>query len=520
MNIKLHVIGTGYVGLVSGVMMSYLGHDVTCLDSDISKIDQLKKNILPIYEPKLAEYLPPLVKSGKLRFTASYSDELQNSQAVFITVGTPSLPSGKADLQYIFTAIDNLCPWIKDDCLIIIKSTVPPTTCNQIIDYLNNKNFKFSVASNPEFLREGTAIEDFLNPDRILIGTNNKQAEDLLKEIYRPLITKNIPMISTDLVTAELTKYVSNAFLATKIAFINEMANLCEKMGANTKDLSCGVGLDKRIGKEFLNVGPGFGGSCFPKDMLALGQIAKHYQCNFQIVNSVINSNYQRPYDMVDKIHHIIGNDLHIVNSGEFGARSDGAMPISNRRATRDNVPNFSSIDYNRPLAKLAYAEEFEGDAERRTAAYSSVREDSSTASTYKLPAEVEFCKRSNKVISVLGLTFKAGTDDVRESPAIKIVKILVDKGANIRAFDPVGMNNAKKEVKNVFFADSALSACKNSDIIIVATEWSEFKDLDWSLIRHQVKSPIILDLRHILDGDMLKALGFKYYLIGIKDAV
>ncbi|MDN3031325.1 MAG: UDP-glucose/GDP-mannose dehydrogenase family protein [Candidatus Tisiphia sp.] len=436
MNIKLHVIGTGYVGLVSGVMMSYLGHDVTCLDSDISKIDQLKKNILPIYEPKLAEYLPPLVKSGKLRFTASYSAELQNSQAVFITVGTPSLPSGKADLQYIFTAIDNLCPWIKDDCLIIIKSTVPPTTCNQIIDYLNNKNFKFSVASNPEFLREGTAIEDFLNPDRILIGTNNKQAEDLLKEIYRPLITKNIPMVSTDLVTAELTKYVSNAFLATKIAFINEMANLCEKMGANTKDLSCGVGLDKRIGKEFLNVGPGFGGSCFPKDMLALGQIAKHYQCNFQIVNSVINSNYQRPYDMVDKIHDIIGNDLH------------------------------------------------------------------------------------NRVISVLGLTFKAGTDDVRESPAIKIVKILVDKGANIRVFDLVGMNNAKKEVKNVFFADSALSACKNSDIIIVATEWSEFKDLDWSLIRHQVKSPIILDLRHILDGDMLKALGFKYYLIGIKDAV
>ncbi len=436
MNIKLHVIGTGYVGLVSGVMMSYLGHDVTCLDSDISKIDQLKKNILPIYEPKLAEYLPPLVKSGKLRFTASYSAELQNSQAVFITVGTPSLPSGKADLQYIFAAIDNLCPWIKDDCLIIIKSTVPPTTCNQIIDYLNNKNFKFSVASNPEFLREGTAIEDFLNPDRILIGTNNKQAEDLLKEIYRPLITKNIPMVSTDLVTAELTKYVSNAFLATKIAFINEMANLCEKMGANTKDLSCGVGLDKRIGKEFLNVGPGFGGSCFPKDMLALGQIAKHYQCNFQIVNSVINSNYQRPYDMVDKIHDIIGNNLH------------------------------------------------------------------------------------NKVISILGLTFKAGTDDVRESPAIKIVKILVDKGANIRVFDPVGMNNAKKEVKNVFFADSALSACKNSDIIIVATEWSEFKDLDWSLIRHQVKSPIILDLRHILDGDMLKALGFKYYLIGIKDAV
>ncbi len=436
MNIKLHVIGTGYVGLVSGVMMSYLGHDVTCLDTDISKINQLKKNILPIYEPKLAEYLPPLVKSGKLQFTASYSAELQNTQAVFITVGTPSLPSGEADLQYVFTAIDNLCAWIRDDCLIVIKSTVPPTTCNQIIDYLNNKNFTFSVASNPEFLREGSAVDDFLNPDRILIGSSNKQAEDLLKEIYRPLTTKNIPLISTDLVTSELTKYVSNAFLATKISFINEMANLCEKIGANTKDLSCAVGLDKRIGKEFLSVGPGFGGSCFPKDMLALVQIAEHYQCNFQIVNSVINSNYQRPYNIVDKIHYIIGNDL------------------------RD------------------------------------------------------------KIISVLGLTFKAGTDDIRNSPAIKIIEILVDKGANIRAFDPVGMNNAKKEIKNIFFVDSALSACQNSDIIIVATEWLEFRDSDWSLIYNQVKSPIILDLRHILDGNMLKALGFKYYLIGTKDAV
>ncbi|MDR0296537.1 MAG: UDP-glucose/GDP-mannose dehydrogenase family protein [Rickettsia sp.] len=436
MNIKLHVIGTGYVGLVSGIMMSYLGHDVTCLDTDICKINQLKKNILPIYEPKLAEYLPALVKSGKLRFTSSYLAELQNSQAVFITVGTPPLPSGEADLKYIFTAIDNLCEWIKDDCLIVIKSTVPPTTCKQIIDYLSNKNLKFSVASNPEFLREGSAVDDFLNPDRILIGTNNKQAEDLLKDIYRPLTTKNIPLVTTDLVTAELTKYASNAFLATKIAFINEMANLCEKIGANTKELSCAVGLDKRIGKEFLNVGPGFGGSCFPKDLLALSQIAKHYQCNFQIVNSVINSNYQRPYDMVDKVHYIIGNDLH------------------------------------------------------------------------------------NKIISVLGLTFKTGTDDIRNSPAVKIIEILVDKGANIRVFDQAGMNNAKKELKNVFFADSALSACKNSDIIIVATEWSEFKDLDWSLIHRQVKSPIIIDLRHILNGSLLQGLGFKYYCIGSPDEV
>ncbi|WP_410520752.1 UDP-glucose dehydrogenase family protein [Candidatus Tisiphia endosymbiont of Dioctria rufipes] len=428
---RLHFIGTGYVGLVSGIMMSYLGHDVTCLDTDISKIDQLKKNILPIYEPKLAKYLPPLVKSSKLQFTASYSAELRNSQAVFITVGTPPLPSGEADLQYIFIAIDNLCEWINDDCLIVIKSTVPPTTCNQIIDYLKKRNLKFPIASNPEFLREGTAVDDFLNPDRILIGTNNKHVEDLLKKIYLPLTTKNISLICTDLVTAELTKYASNAFLATKTAFINEMANLCEKTGANIKELSIAMGLDKRIGKESLNTGPGFGGSCFPKDLLALSQIAEHYQCNLQIVNAVISSNDQRVYDMADRIHYIINDNL------------------------------------------------------------------------------------TNKNITVLGLTYKAGTDDIRSSPIIKIIKILVDKGANIKAFDPIGMDNAKKELKNIFFTDSALSACQNSDIIVVATEWSEFKDLDWSLIRRQVKSPIIIDFRHILDGNRLKALGFKYYLIG-----
>ncbi len=434
MSIRLHFIGTGYVGLVSGVMMSYLGHNVTCLDTNILKIEQLKKNILPIYEPKLAKYLTPLIKSKKLKFTASYGVELKSSQAIFITVGTPSLASGEADLQYIFTVLDNLYKWIRDDCLIVIKSTVPPTTCNKIIDYLDKQNVKFPVASNPEFLREGTAVHDFLNPDRILIGTNNKYAEDLLKEIYRPLTIKNIPIICTDLVTAELTKYASNAFLATKIAFINEMANLCERTGANIQELSIAMGFDTRIGKEFLNAGPGFGGSCFPKDLLALSQTAKHYQCNFQLVNSVITSNDRRPYDMVDKIHHLLGDNL------------------------------------------------------------------------------------LNKNIAVLGITFKANTDDIRSSPAIKIIKILLDKGANIKVFDPIGMNNAKKKLENVFFADFALSACQNSDIILVTTEWLEFKYLDWWLIRQQVKSPIIIDFRNILDGNMLKSLGFKYYLIGISN--
>lgn len=346
-------IGTGYVGLVSGVMLSYLGHNVICLDNDNSKITKLKSGILPIYEPELDKYLLESVQSGKLKFTDKYNQELQNSDAVFITVGTPPLPSGEADLSYIFSAIDNLCPWIKSDCLIVIKSTVPPTTCNQVINYLKEKNYNFPIASNPEFLREGSAINDFLNPDRILIGINSKFTEDLLREIYQPLTNKNISLIITDLVTSELSKYASNSFLATKIAFINEMANLCEKIGANVKDLSSAMGLDKRIGKEFLSPGPGFGGSCFPKDLLALKQIAKNYQVDCKIVNSVIESNSQRSYDIVERIFHIMKNN---------------------------------SID--------------------------------------------------TQTLSILGLTFKAGTDDIRFSPAIEIIKILLDKGISISTYD------------------------------------------------------------------------------------
>ncbi|XVN42644.1 MAG: UDP-glucose/GDP-mannose dehydrogenase family protein [Candidatus Rickettsia vulgarisii] len=431
-------IGAGYVGLVSGVMLSYLGHNVTCLDNDEAKIAKLKDGVLPIYEPELDKYLSTSVQSGKLKFTDTYNQELQNADAVFITVGTPPLPSGGANLSYIFSALDNLCKWLKNDCLIVIKSTVPPTTCNQVINYLKEKNYNFPVASNPEFLREGSAVYDFLNPDRILIGTNNKFAEDSLREIYQPLTSKNFNLVATDLVTSELSKYASNSFLTTKIAFINEMANLCEKTGANIKDLSFAMGLDKRIGKEFLNAGPGFGGSCFPKDLLALNQIAKNYQLDCKIVNSVIESNNQRPYDIVERIFHIIKNN-------------------------------------------------------------------------------------SPKTLSFLGLTYKANTDDIRFSPAIGIIKILLDKGISINAYDPMGNNHTKKYLedlnyKNINFADSAIMTCQNSSVIIIATEWQEFKDLDWEIISKQDKLPIIIDLRNILNPTKMKNLGFKYYCIGMAD--
>jgi len=427
---NLTFIGTGYVGLVSGVMMSHIGHNVTCLDTDTFKITQLKEGILPIYEPTLDQYLLTNLQEKRLKFVDHYDGDLHHADAIFITLGTPSLPSGEADLRYIFAAIDNVCKFVNKDCILVIKSTVPPGTANQLLNYLSNKNLRFNIASNPEFLREGCAVNDFLNPDRIVIGTNNEKATNILREIYKPIISNNIPLVSCDLVTSELIKYASNAFLATKIAFINEMANLCEKINANVEQLSFGIGLDHRIGAEFLKAGPGFGGSCFPKDILALSMIAKNHQSDCKLVDAVISANKQRPQYLVDRIANILG----IVQG---------------------------------------------------------------------------------KAIAVLGLTFKAGTDDVRSSPAIEIIKLLQAKGANVIAFDPVGMNNSAKDLKNIKYADSISEACKDADAIVITTEWMEFKTLDFTNIVAPLKLPIIIDLRNILDSNKLKQKGFKYYSIG-----
>lgn len=428
-------IGSGYVGLVSGVMMSYLGHNVICLDNDEDKILKLSKQILPIYESKLDEYFKQALASSRLKFTNIYNNELKNTEVVFVTVGTPSKESGEADLQYVYEAIDKISPHINKNCLIVIKSTVPPNSCNDIIDYLKSKDFLFNVASNPEFLREGNAVEDFLYPDRIVIGVNNKESEEILQKIYTPLTDKGTNLVVTDLVTAELIKYASNSFLATKIAFINEIANLCEKIGGNIKDLSKGMGLDKRIGKTFLNAGPGFGGSCFPKDILALNSIMGRHNIDCKILEAVITSNKERPNIMVDRISTLLDGDL------------------------------------------------------------------------------------KGKNIAVLGLTYKAGTDDVRTSPAIKIIKILLEKGAYIKAFDPMGIENTKKtfQNENLFYLDSAIKACDSSDIIVITTEWSEFQELDWQKIYDVVKSSIIIDLRNILEAEKLKKIGFKYYAVGSK---
>jgi len=428
-------IGSGYVGLVSGIIMSYLGHNVTCLDNNEVKISKLNKQILPIYELSLDEYLQKALLAGRLKFTNIYNNELQNSRAIFITVGTPSKESGEADLKYVYDAIDKVSEYINKDCLIVLKSTVPPGSCSNIIAYLKSKGFLFNVASNPEFLREGSAVKDFLYPDRIVVGVNNKESEEILRKIYAPLIEQGAKFVVTDLVTSELIKYASNSFLATKIAFINEMADLCERIGGNIKDLSKGIGLDQRIGQNFLNAGPGFGGSCFPKDILALNSLIKSYDIDCKILEAVITSNKERPKSMVDKISTLLDGDL------------------------------------------------------------------------------------KDKHIAILGLTYKAGTDDIRASPAIEIIKILLNKGAYIKAFDPIGCENAKRnfENKNLLYLDSAVEACRLADAIVIATEWLEFQELDWQKIYNLVKSPIIIDLRNILDSEVVKRIGFRYYGIGSK---
>lgn len=428
-------IGSGYVGLVAGVMMSYLGHNVTCLDNDEAKISKLNKKILPIYEAKLDKYFTQSLEHDRLKFASFYNDKLKNTEAVFITVGTPSKELGEADLSYVYEAIDKISEYINKDCLIVIKSTVPPNSCNNIIDYLKEKGFSFNIASNPEFLREGNAVEDFLYPDRIVIGVNNTDSENILRKIYMPLTDNGAELVVTDSVTAELIKYGSNSFLATKIAFINEMANLCEKIGANIKDLSHGIGLDKRIGTAFLNAGPGFGGSCFPKDILALNSLIKTHHIDSKILEAVIRSNKERPSLMVDKITALLDKDL------------------------------------------------------------------------------------KGKNITVLGLTYKAGTDDVRASPAIEIIKNLLDKGAYLKAFDPMGLEHSQKtfQNENLLYLDSIIKTCDSSDAIIITTEWSEFQELDWQKIYSLVKSPIIIDLRNILKADEMKSIGFRYYTVGSK---
>ncbi len=430
---KISFVGTGYVGLVSGVMMSHIGHNVVCIDIDESKINELKMGNSPIFEPGLAEYITKYGDSDRLKFVYGYDDSIVDFDCLFITVGTPPKDNGEADLSGVYSSIESAAKYINSGCVIVMKSTVPPGTCTLVEEFLRSKGLSNSVVSNPEFLREGVAIKDFLEPDRIVIGANNEEALLVMNEVYKPLTDKGVALVETDLNTSELIKYASNTFLANKIAFINEMADLCEVIGADISKLSKAVGMDKRIGSAFLNAGPGFGGSCFPKDILALQQLSKRVDSEFLILDAVIKANANRPGAMIKKISHAVGGEI------------------------------------------------------------------------------------SGKKIAVLGLTYKAGTDDLRSSPAIELINSLREKDAEIVAYDPEGMKNAGKYFDNLDCAENMYAAIEGSDAIVIITEWSEFKDIDLERAKNLVKSPLIVDLRNIIDVEYAEKNGFKHYSVGRK---
>ena len=430
---KLCMIGTGYVGLVSGVCFADLGNDVICVDKDLKKIDLLTKGNIPIYEPGLTELVSKNFKNKRLKFSNNLKKSIKDSDIIFICVGTPTKKGGSsADLSQIFSAAKEISLSINKFKIIVTKSTVPVTTGDLIEKILlkrNNKN-KFAVISNPEFLREGEAIRDFTYPDRIVVGSNDKKSNRLMNNLYAPLISKGAHFISTSRKAAELIKYASNAFLATKITFINEIANLCEKTGINIEDISIGMGLDKRIGGRFLRAGPAYGGSCFPKDTKAIISTAAKFKTDLSVIKSVIKSNQNRSNLLLGRVYKILKNKIR------------------------------------------------------------------------------------NKKITFLGVTFKANTDDMRDSSSLSMVPALVKKGAKIRYFDPTGFKKEFSKIKNVSYINNIKDSVKDTDLVIIHTEWNDFKSINFkNLVRG--KKFIIYDMRNIYSPMKIKNQGFKYYSIG-----
>jgi UDPglucose 6-dehydrogenase len=427
------MIGSGYVGLVSGVCFSDLGNDVICVDKDQDKINNLQKGIIPIYEPGLEELVLKNYKNKKLKFSTDLDSSIKKSDIVFICVGTPTKKNGiGADLSQIYSVSKEISKSINRFKIIITKSTVPVTTGDEIEKILLqkvNKN-KFSVISNPEFLREGEAIRDFIYPDRVVVGANDKKSANILKNLYSPLISKGAKFISTDRRAAELIKYASNAFLATKITFINEIANLCEKTGIDVEDISIGIGLDKRIGSRFLRAGPAYGGSCFPKDTKAIVTTANKFKTDLSVIKSVIKSNTLRSKLLLKKVNEILVNKI------------------------------------------------------------------------------------KNKNICFLGVTFKANTDDMRDSSSLEMIPFLSKKGAKIKYYDPTGLKKEFNKFKNVSFSNSIQGAVKDADLVILHTEWNDFKSINFKILNPS-KNLKIYDMRNIYSPSKIKSQGFKYFGIG-----
>ncbi len=424
------MIGTGYVGLVTGACLADLGHTVLCVDRDSEKIEALSAGRVPIYEEGLEALVRKNLESGDLRFTTDVQETVSKSKFVFITVDTPPDEVGRADMTHVEQVARSIAGSINDYKVIINKSTVPigsTKMVQRIIEESMEEHCEYDVVSNPEFLREGNAVSDFLNPSRIVIGSDSQKAVILLTELYRGL---DAPLLVTDPVSAEMIKYASNAFLATKVTYINAIANLCEAVGADVREVAIGMGYDERIGFEFLKPGPGFGGSCFPKDCRALLAISRDHGYDFDLLDGVLEVNREQHERMVTKVDRMAGG-------------------------------------------------------------------------------------LKGKKVGVLGLAFKANTDDVRESPAVKVTRMLLERGAQVTAFDPRAMDNARRELSGAGFAESAYEVARGADILVLLTEWDEFKWLDYERVLELMARPLIVDARNCLDPGVLRKLGFTYEGIG-----
>jgi UDPglucose 6-dehydrogenase len=431
---RIAMIGTGYVGLVSAACFADFGHRVTCVDKDGDKIAALQRGKIPIFEPELDTLVASSVDAGRLDFTTELAECVSEADAVFIAVGTPSRRGdGYADLTYVYSAAREIAACVKGFTVIVTKSTVPVGTGDEVEECIRqaNPSADVEVASNPEFLREGAAIRDFKHPDRIIVGTIDERAKRVIGDIYRPLYLNRAPIMFTERRTAELIKYAANAFLATKITFINEIADLAEKVGADVNDVARGIGLDNRIGSKFLHAGPGFGGSCFPKDTRALVKTAVDHGVNLSIVESVLSANDGRKHSMAQRVATALGGQLR------------------------------------------------------------------------------------GKSIGVLGLTFKPDTDDMREAPSIPLIKGLQELGAIVKAFDPAGMDHARRELPDVDYCGDAYACASGADALVIVTEWAQFRALDLARLKRKMARPVIVDLRNIYRPDEMERIGFTYESIG-----
>jgi UDPglucose 6-dehydrogenase len=430
---QIAVIGTGYVGLVTGACFAEFGTSVTCVDIDSQKIDRLNQGQIPIYEPGLDQLVAKNTSAGRLRFTTDLKTAVEEALVIFLAVGTPPKQDGSADLRFIDEAAKSVARFMNGYKVIVTKSTVPVGTgehLRRLVRENLSEPHKFGIVSNPEFLREGAAIDDFMRPDRVVIGSRDQEAIAIMRDLYRPLYLIETPVVITSTEAAELSKYAANAFLATKISFINEVANLCDEIGCDVHDVAKAIGMDRRIGRFFLHPGPGYGGSCFPKDTTALLSVAKEYGSESLIVESVVEVNRRQRGRMTRKIEQLVGD--------------------------------------------------LEG-----------------------------------KLIAVLGLSFKPETDDLRESPAVDVIRGLLAGGARVRAFDPVAMGQAREVLPEVEYAADEYAAAEGADCLVLATEWNQFRALNMERIKGLLRRPLVADLRNIYEPEAMNALGFEYTGVG-----